>query len=1122
MKFIIIILFTLSAQANDFKKERTSYYSPLSYTVNIQNKRDINKTLSLVIKNSISKIQKFNKENSKKSKWKFKLNPFTNTVSMIWGDSTSTQYYGNIDEAAKNFLSENYNILDVDIQSIKKITERNFLNTSHIYYIQTYKGIEVEFSYVKLHRNQNNEITHYSARYYKDIKLDTNPTIPLELAVLKIKNELKDFILSTSTIVIYPDDINEKFYLAYKIQGRGGIDIKNGNWVYYIDAKNGEILFKYDQRQYACQLIEETTGTIRGYVYEVSPIPTGDPSSPWLPPNLKNFKDIYVFAESYQSSTTTKSNGEYCIDHDPNETGAKVFFTTLGPYFSVVDYLGNNIFLTNASYQIKSSASSLTVNSYQPNTTTSYTITPTLSIPIGYSLAFITPFFLNFNIGNIDQYGNSTDADVVYITEPLGNRISAFIGANKTNFTAGYIPATSYVAKIVSDSSGTGNFSITASTYIVLTNPQGKNNATGSFNISTSPLTNTFYHLTSIRDFMMNFNSKCLNNCIDLDKRIPVNVNVYSSVNTPLYNAFYDLVQDAIYLGRGPIQGDKNFAWDGTVIRHEYIHLVMNRIYPIIYFGEFGAITEALSDYFSLSSFWNEGINITTLGNFIGVGEGAKRDISSITKRMPNDWVGEVHADGEILSAVLYKLAKGSSQYNLGSFTTGGFAGLNKADVYAFGAMFYFPDSFEGFMEAMVDICRNIEGTGCEETKIRNAFAAHGIISDYIIVDQYEPNNGPTYAIDISSISKIYAYIDYPGDEDYYVLPLGKGLIHLKLELPKHNLGLYHAFTMFLFDEYGNPLAYQMPPTKSDLCYPSYNPQYSQTCLTRNSINEFYYYISTPGLYYVSITAGLNNDYGPGVDYNRTSPYILSYDGELNTSLNITKLISLVDQDVFEFAIRVPKFYYATSLSNNWNNGEVFEFCEKECIKILDSRMIELSNNFITVTDLNDISGPGANYNTLEADGSYYIKGKIKFQSYNGQTFSQRYPYAGTIYFKIYAKNHMFEIGDKTSNYINLGISKPISLTASKDDIITYNNIINENNKEMLIKIESKTTSNITVYVYTATGVLVKKIYKGPIAGKMTLIWDGTDENGNKLPSGIYYIKTEGAINKIEKVGIIR
>ncbi len=1127
MKTLLLILLSISIHSNEFKKERTSYHSPLSYSVNAiekARKRGFTITANTII-NKVNAIEKLNKTNSKNMNWKIKISNLTGSVSSISGDRTIKTYDGDIDDAAKKFISENEELLKVDTASLKIVSKASFMGNSSIYYIQTYNGYDVEFSYVKINRNPKNEITYYSSRYYENINLKTQTKITIEEAERKIKSELPNFSISTYTIVIYPDDLKNSFHLAYKIEGHGGFGIKNGRWVYYIDSQDSNILFKYDSRQYACTLTQETTGTIKAYVFEISPIPTGDPQGSWVPPVLRPIKDIYVFAGSYQSSATTKSDGEsdgeYCIDYDGAENGAKVFFTTLGPYLSVVDYQANNLFYTNASYQIKSSPSALQIYSYNPNSTLTYTIAPSLNLGSG-TLAFITPFFSWFNIGDIDEYGNSTDADVVYITEPQGNRISAFIGQNKTNFTAGYIPATSYNIKLVSDNSASGSFNITASTYIVITNPTPKDNSTGSFSLPLSPMINAFYHLTAIRDFIMKFNTKCLGNCIDLNRRVPVNVNIYSG-NTPVYNAFYDLKHDAIYIGRGPTENDRNFAWDGTIIRHEYIHLVMNRIYPIIYFGEFGAITEALSDYFSLASFWDEGKNINILGNFLGIGEGVARDLSTITKKMPDDWTGEVHADGEILSSVLYKLAKDPS-YSLGTFSSGGFAGLKKSDVYAFGAMFYFPDSFEGFMEAMIDLCRNIEAAACEENKIRSAFAAHGITSDYIIVDPYEPNNGPAYAVDISSFSSLKAYIDYSGDEDYYAVSLGKGIFHLKVELPKHPIGLYHAYSIFLFDSLQNPIIYQMPQTKSDLCYPSYNPEYSNICLTRDSYNEFYYYISTPGVYYVSVTAGLNSNSEPGPDYDRNNPYILSYDGQINSEIKIEKRSAVADADVFEFEIKVPKFYYNGFYISDyaWQNGEIFKFCEKECIKMLDFQLKELSTNYIDITDINDNSGNLANYYIFDPDGNPVIKGKIKFHSYGGKTFSQTYPYVGTIYFKFFAENHMFEVGPKNNNYIFLGIAKNIHLTGSSNDIVSYNNIITPQNSQTLIKLETINPSKISVKIYTATGMLVKTLYDGQLSGKMTIAWDGTDDKGKKVPSGIYYMKTEGAVNKIEKIGIVR
>ncbi len=245
-------------------------------------------------------------------------------------------------------------------------------------------------------------------------------------------------------------------------------------------------------------------------------------------------------------------------------------------------------------------------------------------------------------------------------------------------------------------------------------------------------------------------------------------------------------------------------------------------------------------------------------------------------------------------------------------------------------------------------------------------------------------------------------------------------------------------------------------------CYPSYNPEYSSTCLTRESFNEFYYYISTPGIYYVSVSAGLNSNSEPGPDYNRNNYYTLSYDGNLNSEISIKNISSVADADTFEFEIKLPKFYYngfyLTQTSpqfHAWQNGQIFEFCEKECLKLLDFQLKELSTNYIDITDVNGRSGSSANYYTADLEGNLFIKGKIKFKSYDGKTFSQAYPYVGTVYFKFFAKNHMFEIGQKNNNYISLGISKNINLTGSANNVVAYNNLISPNNQQTFIKLET-------------------------------------------------------------------
>ncbi|MEF3279741.1 MAG: hypothetical protein K6357_02080 [Elusimicrobiota bacterium] len=1141
IKTSLLLLFILSnLNAKSFKEFRTNKISPLADTIIEIETQKTKKTHSAISTMAFKKnfFKTFNNNNSSSKKWKIKFNSY-GIPKLLSGDKTKKKYYGNIEQIFETFVLENKDMLGIEMKNLRLVTKSEFLGTKHIYYQQYYKHLPVEFSYVKLHITQDNEVSQYNAKYYPDINIDINPNVSIEQAKSIIAQELGFFSISTYSLVIFPDELNNSYYLSWKIKTEGGSGNLNGKWIYYINAKEPKIIFKYDERQYSCTLQEETSGYVMGEVYEISPAPTDQENGPdsWVPKITTPIANQYVFAGSTSVSTTTKENGEYCIDYDTSNNGAKVFMTLMGPYFSVMNFNGKPSIFTNGNITWKTASPSLNISSYNNDSETLYSISPNLTINSGESLAFVGPMFSSFNIGEVDNCGSGIDNDMVYVMDSNKNSVAIWFGKNKSNLFGGLVPDNKYIIKIKSDSSGTGSFNIINSSYMVITNYQGKNYATGSViwstaNYLTDPdgsSINTFYHLNKIRNFMMKFNSKCGGTgCINLDKKVPVMIDVYGDKLTPdcpqentMLNAFYDLDHDAIFMGKGINMGSyyKNFGLDGTVIRHEYGHLVMNRIYPIIYFGEFGAITEAIADYFSISSFWDEGKTITVLGNFIGIGEGARRDLKQLSdypKRMPQDWVGEVHEDGEILSGALYKIRKDSS-YSLGIFSSGSYAGLNKADLYIFGALFYFPDNFENFREAVIDICKRIEGTSCEKSKIEDAFNAHGIGAQSV-VDLYEPNNGPEYATNISTFSTVYGYIDYQGDEDYYAIPLGEGIFQARLYLPEgysSGSGFYHAYNMFLFDSYRNYITGASPNIVPSLCYNKDSPV-PNSCYTKDSYIDLYYTVSKPQVYYLAITAGINSNYGNGIDFNNTTPYILTYSANSKSIVSAQIKTRKVDEDEIEFTATVPKFEYLEDLTHlTWTEGQEFEFCEYDCIKILDNNLNELSTNYISISyALGETS-----YNTIDSLGNPVIKGKITFQQYNGKTFSQRYPGAGTIYIKIYVKNHMFDV---KNTYIPLGLSNPIYLTANEDKFVTYNNIIDKNNSSMTIKYEAKSLSNVNISVYTATGKFVKKIYSGPIYGKVSFNWDGTDESGNKLASGIYYIKTTGGINKVEKVGIAR
>ena len=92
---------------------------------------------------------------------------------------------------------------------------------------------------------------------------------------------------------------------------------------------------------------------------------------------------------------------------------------------------------------------------------------------------------------------------------------------------------------------------------------------------------------------------------------------------------------------------------------------------------------------------------------------------------------------------------------------------------------------------------------------------------------------------------------------------------------------------------------------------------------------------------------------------------------------------------------------------------------------------------------------------------------------------------------------------------------------ASDDPTVSpVTNMLNQNypnpfNPETTITFDMPKTANANLSVYNVKGQLVKTLHNG-IAnfGKNTVVWNGTDNNGNKVTSGLYFyrLSTEGKV----------
>ncbi|MDA8131025.1 MAG: hypothetical protein M0011_05925, partial [Elusimicrobia bacterium] len=987
-----------------------------------------------------------------------------------------------------------------------------------------------------------------------EIAINTTPGISRAAAVISAVADLGHQLrVSGTELVIFPDESDGVLKLAWKIRGRG-----NGLWVYYINAADGTVLLKYDDlRRAFCP----TYGTSTAKVYAVSPLPGYNIDSLnvtedlWKPLVTVPLRDQYFWAGDYSSTTVTNAAGDYCT----NQPG-KVFSSLKGPYFAVTNFRGPSAHYDNGNGVWRVYSSTITPNSVPGD----YPVTVVSLLNAGESFAKVMPHFLSFNAGTLDMFGTVDDADMVYVKNgATGARLGAYIGTRSAAFYGAAVESPSYTVTLQSDGMGAaGNFTVDISSYLVLQNASVSSNpgsvlwstaTTGVYldrslgDTTATAEVNAFYHLNAIHRFYDALNVNTSGGVgADLSSQVPVMVHASGNPDNltgcsqyciGMLNAYYDLEKDMILIGDGQMDNYnkyRSFAMDGTIVRHEYTHLVINRIYPIINFGEFGAISEAMADYFSLASFWKEGYNgnvytnQSTLGNFVGAGEGAARDLSATgptsLRKMPNDWYGEVHEDSLILSQALYELRSSTptTSTDLGTFGAGTFSGLSRADVLIFSALFYFPDNFNNFYDAMIDACSQFDakwGGQCDalvRNKITAAFSHHNI-GTAAGQDSYETgsnsalcsnNNGPECAADISSLSSLSATVSPLGDVDYYSLPLSAGNFSVKLDLPLASDGIYYAYSMFLFDSNRNYVTEADPViygTGSDAC-----PATGQ-CYTLNPSVILNYTVPPGGARYYLVVSASPNVYNGNSEANSPSPYRLTISHLPQGSAAASLFSAVYDNDQISFDVPFSQFAMAGSPSSSTLTGAetVFQYAQLRDYNYepLAQTRTDLSGTYLKP------SGSIGYHGGSDPQGRPLISGKVQVQP----GFAARYPGVGTVYLEVFGRNHLGQI-------LSLGVSNSINLSANGADVTAYNNIITSAGGAAIIKYAVTQSGSLSIKVYTQAGALVRTVYDGPVpAGKGTVGWDGTNSNGGRAASGIYFVKTKGpGLDKTVKVAVVR
>lgn len=158
---------------------------------------------------------------------------------------------GTPDEVVRTFIERNQILILIKVSELGKaeISEREGFKI--VEYQQVYEGIPVERAKVKCDVTDKGELTDIVLNYYSNINLDSVPAITRETALELVKEDLgleeSPDSEPTVELVIFPDYDGE-YYLTWKV--RISCQDPLGDWFYFVDAKTGEIIHRYDNIRY--------------------------------------------------------------------------------------------------------------------------------------------------------------------------------------------------------------------------------------------------------------------------------------------------------------------------------------------------------------------------------------------------------------------------------------------------------------------------------------------------------------------------------------------------------------------------------------------------------------------------------------------------------------------------------------------------------------------------------------------------------------------------------------------------------------------------------------------------------------------------------------------------------
>ena len=260
--------------------------------------------------------------------WEIRWDKKTGTPAAIYMGKTK-QYKGDAKDIASSFLKENSSLLKAkaDLSDLKFVQVQRHRDIDHVKFQQTYHGIPIEGAEYMVHILSDGSIDMINGTYYPAIQVSGNAVISTQEAFRIAIKDLGDNTLirgdTSSTLIIYPKD--DVFYLTWKLLIPA--EVPYGDWIYYVDASNGNILLKLND-------IRDVTGF--GNVY-----PTHPGLSYVTNVSLPRLDGTGYLRGSYANVLNNVTGRAYSANNTFNYSSDDTHFDEVNVYYHIDRYRGN-------------------------------------------------------------------------------------------------------------------------------------------------------------------------------------------------------------------------------------------------------------------------------------------------------------------------------------------------------------------------------------------------------------------------------------------------------------------------------------------------------------------------------------------------------------------------------------------------------------------------------------------------------------------------------------------------------------------------------------------------------------------------------------------------------------